>query len=90
MYYVYILFSLKDKMLYVGFTKGLKERFNKHTRGEVGLTKYRLPLKLIYYECFVNKQDALAREKYLKSGYGKEQIKSMLKNTLLKYQYKYI
>ena len=82
MYYVYLLKSLKDENLYVGFTSDLKERIKRHENGEVNSTKFRRPFRLIFYEAFYNKYDALAREKYLKSGYGKEQLENILKNSL--------
>ncbi|MDP3764655.1 MAG: GIY-YIG nuclease family protein [bacterium] len=82
MYYVYALKSQKDLNLYIGFTTDLKERMERHKNGEVLSTKHRRLLKLIFYEAFINKHDALAREKYLKSGYGKEQLQSILKNIL--------
>lgn len=79
--YVYILFSLKDRGLYIGFTTDLKNRLIKHANGKVTATKFRRPLKLIHYEFFINVKDAKAREKYLKSGYGRDQLKQFLKNT---------
>lgn len=82
-YYVYILFSQKDKKFYVGSTGDLKKRFSSHKSGEVISTRNRRPLIIIHYEYFISKKDALAREKYLKSGYGHEQLESMLKNTLV-------
>jgi putative endonuclease len=82
MYYVYLLKSFKDGGLYVGFTADLKERIKRHRNGEVSSTKFRRPFKLLFYEAFYNKYDALAREKYLKSGYGKVQLNSILKNSL--------
>lgn len=81
-YYVYILFSLKDKGLYIGFTNDLKVRLKQHANGKVDATKNRTPLKLIHYEYFINEKDAKAREKFLKSGYGRKQFKEILKNTL--------
>ena len=83
-YYVYILFSEKDKKFYIGSTKDLKRRFSQHKRGENVSTSYRGPFMLIHYEYFISKKDALAREKYLKSGYGHEQLESILKNTLFR------
>lgn len=56
-----------------------------HTLGEVTSTKYRRPFKLIHYEMYVSKQDALAREVFLKSGFGREQLRLSLKHTLLEY-----
>lgn len=73
---------MKDKGFYIGSTSDLKKRFGNHTRGEVKSTHSRRPLKIIHYEYFISKKDALAREKYLKSGYGREQLGNILKNTV--------
>ena len=81
-YYVYILYSMKDGKLYIGFTNNLKKRLTEHASGKVEATKNRTPLKIIHYEYFVNREDAQARERFLKSGYGRKQFKSFLKNTL--------
>lgn len=81
-YYVYILYSLIDKGFYIGFTTNLKQRLIKHAKGEVTSTKFRRPLKLIHYEYFINEKDAKAREKFLKSGFGRKQLKEALKRTL--------
>ncbi len=81
-YYVYILFSFKDHKFYIGFTNNLKRRLTEHANLKVEVTKNRTPLKLIHYEYFINKSDAQAREKFLKSGYGRKQFKEILKNTL--------
>lgn len=80
-FYVYILYSFKDKRLYIGFTNNLRQRLTQHANGEVDSTKNRLPVKLIHYEYFINDKDAKAREKFLKSGYGRKQFKEILKNT---------
>jgi putative endonuclease len=88
-YYVYTLNSLKDRCLYVGFTKNLKERLACHTRGKVRSTSSRRPLKLVHYEYFINEKDACNREVFLKSGYGRDNLKKALKLTLDDYDYKY-
>lgn len=88
MHYVYILFSEKDKQLYTGFTPNLKSRFKAHSNGFVKATKYRRPLKLIYYEAYSNELDARRREKYLKGGNGKDTLKIQLKEILGKLDYK--
>lgn len=80
MYYVYILHSKEDRGLYIGLTEDLQRRIAEHKRGLVVSTKNRLPIKIIHYESFLIKQDAESREKYLKSGYGKQQLKNSLKN----------
>ena len=81
-YYVYTLFSLRDKKFYTGFTTNLKDRLSRHARGEVKSTTNRRPLRLIHYEYFINKEDAMAREVFLKSGFGRNNLKSALKRTL--------
>ena len=67
-YYTYVLQSEKDGKNYAGYTKDLNLRFEQHQKGQVESTKYRRPLKLIYFEACLNQQDALKREKYLPRG----------------------
>ncbi len=88
MFYVYILFSQKDKKLYTGFTNNLKERLQRHCYGLVSSTKNRRPLILIYYEAFTNKKDAIIKEKYYKSGPGRKYLQKHLKETFIQYKNK--
>jgi len=81
-FYVYILQSKKDGNFYTGYTADIKKRINEHNNGKVKSTSYRRPLYLVYYEVCSNQQDALHREKYLKTSWGKRYIKSRLKNYL--------
>ncbi|HSD98548.1 MAG TPA: GIY-YIG nuclease family protein [Patescibacteria group bacterium] len=83
MYFVYVLQSMKDDNFYTGFSDNLKRRLSKHNTGLVTATKHRLPLKLIYYEFCLNKTDALHREIYLKTSWGKKYIKNRLSNYLM-------
>lgn len=83
-YYVYSLLSLKDGRFYTGLTSDLKRRLQEHARGGVRATKARRPLSLVHYEYFVNREDAGAREKFLKSGFGRNQFKKAIKRTLEK------
>jgi putative endonuclease len=82
-YFVYVLLSKKDKKFYTGYTSNLEERVKEHNSGKVSSTKQRAPFDLIYYEFCFNQQDALHREKYLKSTYGKRYIRNRLKNFLI-------
>ena len=82
MYYVYVIQSKKDNQFYTGFTRDLENRIREHNEGRVSSTKERGPFELIYYEACLNEQDALAREKYLKSGMGKRYLKNRLKRFL--------
>ena len=79
-YYTYVLLSLKDQKLYYGFTNNLKLRIKRHSNGEVKSTKYRRPLELIYYEACLSKEDAIRREKYFKTYYGRMFLNKRLKN----------
>lgn len=81
-YYTYILKSKKDNNFYVGYTKDLNLRFKLHQEGRVESTKNRRPLNLIYYECCLNQQDAIKREKYLKTYLDRFYIKKRLKSYL--------
>lgn len=81
-YYVYVLKSEKDGMLYTGYTNDLKERLKMHNEGKVSSTKNRIPLKLIYFEGCLNQQDATYREKYLKTSWGKRYLKGRMENYL--------
>ena len=81
-FYTYILKSDKDNNLYVGYTKNLLKRIDEHNSGKVESTKKRTPLKLIYWEGCLSQQDAIRREKYLKTAWGKRYIKNRLKNYL--------
>jgi len=76
--YVYILKSLKNGSLYIGYTKDLKRRLEQHNNGESPATKPFRPYKLIFYEAFLNDTDAKNREVYLKGGYSRKTIKSLL------------
>lgn len=80
-YYIYVLYSIKDKGLYIGYTENLYLRLSAHASGKAPSTKHRRPLKLIHYEYFINMKDAKMREEFLKSGYGRDQLSSILKNT---------
>ena len=67
MYYFYVLQSQKNTdWFYKGSTPDLKKRFEKHSAGQVTSTKPYLPLKLVYYEAYLNKDAAIAREMSVK------------------------
>ena len=80
MYYVYILQSIrKPEWLYKGNTSDLNKRVNEHNHGKNFSTAPYAPFKLIYYEAYLLKADAEAREKYLKTSIGKRVIKKQLR-----------
>jgi putative endonuclease len=81
-YFVYVLKSLKDLNYYVGYTNNLEERLKQHNSGKVVSTISRTPFIIVYFEACFNQKDALHREKYLKTTYGKRYIKNRIKNYL--------
>jgi len=78
MWYVYLLKNNKGDW-YTGSTNNLQKRILKHNSERNKSTKYGIPWKLIYCEICLNRDDARAREKYLKSGMGRRYLKNRLK-----------
>jgi putative endonuclease len=78
MHYTYVLLSLKDEKVYIGYTPDLNSRIEKHKNGLVKATKERRLLKLIYFEACLTKHKALKREKYFKTGFGRRYLKSRI------------
>lgn len=83
-YFVYILFSKRDKKLYVGCTSDVNKRLKRHSRGEIKATKYRIPLVLIHTEKFKDKGEAFNRERFFKSLWGGRLKKQILTKYLEK------
>lgn len=78
---VYILYSKKFIKHYTGFTSNIIERFKSHNSLETkGYTLKFRPWEVIYVELFYSKSDAMKREKYLKSGVGREFIQKFILN----------
>jgi putative endonuclease len=78
--YIYVLSSTKDKSkLYIGLTQNLVKRVNEHNRKHTFSTRPYAPWKVIHYEAYIHKQDAIRREKYLKTNQGSRLLKRMLK-----------
>lgn len=82
MFYNYIIRSKNNGRWYTGFTGDLRKRFKEHNDNKVPSTKGRGPFELIYYEASLNKHDAAAREKYLKSTMGKRYLRNRMKRFL--------
>ncbi|SHF74908.1 GIY-YIG nuclease family protein [Flavobacterium defluvii] len=76
---VYILYSEKFNKTYTGFTSNLIERFKSHNFLETkGYTLKFRPWEVVYVEFFKSKSEAMKREKYLKTGVGREFIKNLI------------
>ena len=78
LYYVYVIES-KEGFKYTGMTEDLEERLEQHNDRTLSFwTKRGTNWKLIYKEEFDNKTEALKREKWLKTGVGREYLKKIL------------
>jgi len=78
-YYVYILQSQKDGTYYVGQTKNLDERLQRHNEKREKSTKFKSPYKIIRTEIFESRIEALRREKQIKSYKGGNAFKKLTK-----------
>ncbi|MFA7300951.1 MAG: GIY-YIG nuclease family protein [Candidatus Shapirobacteria bacterium] len=81
-YFTYVLQSQVDKTFYIGWTNDLKHRITQHNSRKVFSTQNKKPYKLVYFETCLSEKDAIAREKTLKTGFGRKYIKSRLKHYL--------
>ena len=79
MVYVYAIKSLTHKYIYVGLTNNVSRRIAEHNNGENRSTKSYVPFELILEEIFETRLDARKRERYLKSGIGKEFLYTLIK-----------
>jgi len=77
MFFVYAIKSIDRNYIYVGLTGNLERRFTEHNGGKNKTTKPYKPFKLIYSEEFDTRIQARVREKYFKSGSGKEFLKNI-------------
>ncbi|MES1197970.1 MAG: GIY-YIG nuclease family protein [Chitinophagaceae bacterium] len=79
MFFVYAIKSIDKKYIYVGLTNNLLRRFDEHQNGKNKTTKPYRPFIEFYNEAFATRPEARNREKFLKSGAGKEILKDLLK-----------
>jgi len=80
-YYVYLARCI-DNTLYTGYTINLKGRENKHNKGEGAVyTRYKRPVKIVYWEEFKTIKEAMRRERQIK-GWSKHKKEKLIKNSL--------
>ena len=82
MYFVYIIKSLHRNYIYVGLTNNHERRIQQHQKGKERTTAPYHPFKIVNIEQYHTRVDARKREKYLKSGSGKEWIKNRYHDVL--------
>jgi putative endonuclease len=81
---VYILYSLKDKQFYIGYTTNFVRRMTEHAEGRSTSTASRRPFKVVLCEYYFAKEDAMRRELYFKTSAGKRTLRLMLLESLKK------
>lgn len=83
MYYVYVLENEMDRSWYIGSTDNLERRIKEHRAGLGGrTTRLKQGWQLMYCEGYIDKRDALGREKFLKGGSGRKYLKKQLAHYL--------
>ena len=80
-FYVYITTNPTQTALYIGVTNDLRRRLSEHMLGGVQSTKNRRPLYLLYYEACRSKNLSEKREKYFKTGFGREFLRNRLNDS---------
>jgi len=74
---VYVLYSRNFKRTYVGQTNNLEQRLERHNKGMVKSTRLFQPWDVAYHEQYRSRAEAMKREKWLKSGSGRDFIKKV-------------
>ncbi len=81
-YFVYLLRSQTNGKTYVGQTDNLARRVSEHNDPSCRLTLYTKrnsgPWELVYSEEYPTRTEAMRREKFLKSGQGREWVHALL------------
>ena len=78
MFYIYVIKSSKGK-IYTGHTADLKKRLSEHNSGFCKSTKIDKGWKIIYSKSFESRGDAMKREKWLKTGTGRDFLKEIIR-----------
>ncbi len=81
-YGVYVLYSLKDQLFYIGYTTDFVRRMKEHAEGNSASTAPRRPFIPLLCEYYFSKADAMRREQYFKTTPGKRVLRFMLENSL--------
>jgi putative endonuclease len=78
MFTVYVLRSKSTGKLYTGQTEDIGRRIQEHQQGIARYTRMRGPWELVHTEEYSTRSEAMIREKFLKSGHGREWLKEIL------------
>jgi putative endonuclease len=78
MFYCYVLRSKKTGRRYVGSCQDLDDRIRRHNAGESKATKHGVPWILLRVESFPSRSKATQRERYFKTGRGRDELEKIL------------
>ncbi len=79
MFFVYVIYSDTIGRKYIGQTEDLERRINEHNNGLLGVyTKNKGPWRLVYFEQYQTRSEAMKREKELKTGKGRDFLKTTI------------
>ncbi len=78
MFYAYVIKSEKHDFYYKGHCEDLEKRLLQHNAGMTQSIKTYLPFRLVYFETFTTREEAVQREKYFKTAAGRKYLKSRL------------
>jgi putative endonuclease len=77
-YFTYILKSQSRRTLYKGHCQDLNTRITEHNSGKTKSTASGIPWDLVWFEEYQTREEAIAREKYLKTAAGRRFVKFKL------------
>jgi putative endonuclease len=77
-WFVYALRSIRDDNLYIGISRNPEKRVSSHNKGKTESTRNRRPFILVYEESCGSLAEAREKEKYYKSGVGREHLKKLI------------
>ena len=75
---VYALYDRESRQIYVGMTNNLERRLREHRRGQSFFTRMFKDITVIYTENREDYGSGRRREKYLKSGIGREFLRTLI------------
>jgi len=78
MFYAYVIKSIEHDFFYKGHCEDLEIRLQQHNAGVTQSIKPYIPFKLVYFESFLTRTEAVEREKYFKSAAGRRYLKSRI------------
>lgn len=78
-FFVYTI-KCNNNSIYIGQTDNLQRRWNEHCKGEIDWTRRHRPIKIVHYEKFASREEAVKREQNLKTGFGRKWLKQLIES----------